>query len=168
MLAAVTESHQSEVRRALPWLEWDAPLELQIMEYLRDVERMGRGGLSHHWAVIEEDDLVGLIALDHTPHLVVGHWNLGYWIRSDCHGRRLASDSIDTVLGWIGRSGGSPTAVEIRVDPSNVAGIATAESVSSRWRGLRFADGDVEVEVDGEYVSHLCWVIPRLPLEGSK
>ena len=92
----------------------------------------------------------------------------GYWIRTNFHGRRLASDSIDTVLGWIGRSGGSPTAVEIRVDPSNVAGIATAESVSSRWRGLRFADGDVEVEVDGEYVSHLCWVIPRLPLEGSK
>ena len=165
ILAAVTESHQSEVRRALPWLEWDAPLESQIMEYLRDVERMGRGGLSHHWAVIEEDELVGLIALDHTPHLVVGHWNLGYWIRSDCHGRRLASNSIDVVLGWIGRSSGSPTGVEIRVDPDNIAGIATAKSVAQRWNGLRFEEGDVDVDVDGEFVTHLCWLIPRLPLE---
>ena len=166
VMIAIDES-QPGVRHALPWFEWDLTMPPQILEYLEEVEQMGKGGLSHHWVVKEGEHFVGLIALDHTPHLVVGHWNLGYWIRSSCQGRRLASYSIDAVLGWIGRSGGGPTAVEMRVDPTNEAGVATAISTSRRWRGHRFERGDVEVEVDGQFILHHCWLIPRLPLEES-
>ena len=166
IIAGLSES-QPEVRNALPWFEWNQPMPPQILEYLQEVQQMGKGGLSHHWVVTENGNFVGLIALDHTPHLVIGHWNLGYWIRTSCQGRGLASHSIDAVLGWIGRSGGSPTAIEMRVDPNNMAGVATAISTSRRWNGHRFERGDVEVEIDGDFILHHCWLVPRLPLEDS-
>ncbi len=164
-LIAVCES-QPDVHRALPWIEWDQDIRTQLVEYLDEVNRLGRGGLSHHWAVYESTRLVGLIALDHTPHLTVGHWNLGYWIRNGCQGRGLASHSIDAVLEWIGRGG--LTAVEIRVDPLNTAGVATAVSTAHRWAGHRFEDGDRDVEFGEDLIFHHCWLIPRLPLEVSE
>lgn len=165
-MAGIAES-QPSVRHALPWFEWNQPMPSQIIEYLQEVQQMGKGGLSHHWVVVDGENFAGLIAFDHSPHLVIGHWNLGYWIRSSCQGRGLASHSIDAVLEWIGRSGGSPTAVEMRVDPDNAAGVATAISACRRWKGHRFERGDIEVEVDGNFIFHHCWLIPRLPLEAS-
>lgn len=153
----------AEVRRALPWFDWSVDMRPQIRAYLEDVERMGRGGLSHHWVVEEAGRFRGLIALDHTPHLVLGHWNLGYWILPEAQGRGLASAAIDGVLDWIGRGG--LTAVEMRVDPVNTAGIATAESACRRWGGHRFPEGDVPIEVADETVEHMCWLLPRLPPE---
>ncbi len=165
VLAGVEQS-RPEVHRALPWVEWDQDLGPQIQEYLEEVDRLGRGGLTHHWVVLEDGEMGGLVALDHTPHLVVGHWNLGYWIRNEHQGQGLAGRAIDAALDWVGRGG--LTSLEIRVDPANIAGVATAESVARRWRGHRLVEGDREVEVEGEMVMHHCWLIPRLPLEASE
>ena len=173
---AITESGE-EVYPALPWLERGEEVRGQLWSYLEDVSRMGMRGMCHHWAVIERglhtaeasvdevgERIVGLIALDSTPHLVVGHWNLGYWIRPIAQNKRLASRSIDAVLDWIGNAGGAPCAVEIRVDPNNTAGLATADSTARRWQGHRFPDGDSDVEVEGREVMHHCYLVPRLPL----
>lgn len=173
---AIVESGE-EVYPALPWLERGEAIRSQLWSYLEDVSRMGKQGMCHHWVVVERglhpveagvdevgERIAGLVALDTTPHLVVGHWNLGYWIRPASQQNRLASRSIDGVLAWIGGAGGAPCAVEIRVDPANIAGLATADSTAQRWQGDRFPDGDSEVEVDGSEVLHHCYLIPRLPL----
>lgn len=166
IVVAIKES-QPDVRHALPWFEWSSPIDVQVSEYLEEVQRLGRGGLSHHWIVVHRDTFVGLIALDHSPHLVIGHWNLGYWIRSAYQGRRFASYAIDSVLTWISAAGGAPTAIEMRVDPLNIAGVATAISAARRWKGHRFEEGDVHVVIGEEFVFHYCWLIPRLPIEAS-
>ena len=140
------------------------PIPPQVEEYLQDVERYGAGGLSYHWAVIYSGEFAGLIALDYTPHLVIGHWNLGYWIRPSHQRKGIAGKSIDTVLNWIGRGG--LTSVEIGVNPANVAGVRTAEAAVQRWRGHRLEE-QIEVEVAGQLIMHHCWFIPRLPPEES-
>jgi RimJ/RimL family protein N-acetyltransferase len=161
MVEGINESGD-EIFQAMPWLELDQPIPNQASEYLHDVERYGKGGLSYHWAVQFRGETAGLIALDYTPHLVIGHWNLGYWIRPQFQCKGLAGHSIDAVLKWIGRGG--LTSVEMAVNPTNNAGVKTAESAIKRWNGHRLSD-EVEVEVMGQKIMHHCWLIPRLPLE---
>ena len=151
-----------EIYQAMPWLLLDEPIPSQVQDYLGDVQRFGAGGLSYHWTILSSDEFAGLIALDYTPNLIEGHWNLGYWVRPRCQRKGIASQSIDAVLDWIGRGG--LTSVEIGVNPANHAGVRTAESAVRRWQGHSL-DAKVEVEVAGQPVMHDCWLIPRLPLE---
>lgn len=161
IIEAMDESGD-EIYQAMPWLELDEPIPFQVEEYLQDVQRYGAGGLSYHWAVQFSEGLAGLIALDYTPNLIQGHWNLGYWVRPSCQRKGIASQSIDAVLDWIGRGG--LTSVEMGVNPTNHAGVRTAESAVQRWQGHAL-DSKIEVEVAGQLVMHDCWIIPRLPLE---
>ena len=110
-------------------------------------------------------NFAGLIAFDNTSTLIVGHWNLGYWIRRTSQRLGLANRSIDAVLNWIGRGG--LTSVEMAVSSENIAGVRTVESVIRRWNG-HLLEEQVEAEVGGELVLHDCWLIPRLPLGGSQ
>ncbi len=164
IIEAINESGD-EIFQAMPWLELNEPIPSQVEEYLVDVERYGAGGISYHWAVMYSGEFAGLIALDYTPHLIIGHWNLGYWIRPSCQRKGLAGKSIDAVLNWVGRGG--LTSVEIGVDPANKAGLQTAKSAVRRWQGHRLNE-QIEVEVAGKLILHHCWLIPRLPLEGSQ
>ena len=152
----------NEAFQAMPWLERNNPIPSQLNEYLSDVSKYGAGGLSYHWAVCFHEQFAGLIALDYTPNLTQGHWNLGYWIQTPMQRRGIASRSIDSVLDWIGRGG--LTSVEIHVSPDNIAGIHTAESAIRRWNGHKMSQ-KVVVEVSGQNIAHLCWLIPRIPLE---
>ena len=152
----------NEAFQAMPWLEMNEPIPSQLNEYLSDVSKYGAGGLSYHWAVYFHGQFAGLIALDYTPNLTQGHWNLGYWIQTPMQRKGIASRSIDSVLDWIGRGG--LTSVEIHVDPENIAGTHTAESAIGRWNGHRMKQ-KVVVEVSGQLIAHLCWLIPRIPLE---
>ncbi len=149
----------------MPWLEVNQPIEKQVSEYLNDVSNFGTGGLSYHWTIRYHQKFVGLIALDYTPNLTLGHWNLGYWILTPMQRQGIASRAIDMVLDWIGRGG--LTSVEIHVNPQNIAGMNTAESTVRRWNGHRM-EGQVMVEISGQYIAHLCWLIPRLPLEAPE
>ena len=164
IIEAMNESGD-EIYQAMPWLELDEPIPFQVEEYLQDVQRYGAGGLSYHWAVEFSREMAGLITLDYTPHLIEGHWNLGYWVRPSCQRKGIASKSIDAVLDWIGRGG--LTSVEIGVNPANIAGVRTAESAVQRWRGHPL-ENKIPVEVAGQWVIHDCWLIPRLPLEESQ
>ena len=154
-----------EVFQAMPWLEANEPISDQVAVYLNDVYAYGTGGLSYHWAVHLCNDFAGLIALDYTPNLIQGHWNLGYWILPIMQRKGIASRSIDAVLDWIGRGG--LTSIEIHVNPDNLAGIRTAESTIRRWNGHPMQQ-QVTVEVEGQDIEHLCWLIPRLPLEAQQ
>jgi predicted acetyltransferase len=154
-----------EIYQAMPWLEIEEPLPSQVEHYLWDVQRYGEGGLSYHWAIISSGEFAGLIALDHVSTLIVGHWNLGYWIRRSCQRKRLASQSIDGVLNWLGRGG--LTSVEMAVSRDNIAGVRTVESAIRRWAGHPL-DEQIETKVGGQIVSHDCWLIPRIPLGDSQ
>ena len=164
IIEAIDESGD-QIFQAMPWLELEEPIPVQVEDYLQEVERYGLGGLSYHWAIINSKKFAGLIALDHTPHLVIGHWNMGYWVRPNCQRLGIAGRSIDAVLNWIGRGG--LTSVEIGVNPENEPGVKTAESAVQRWRGHRLGH-QIMVEVAGQPIMHNCWLIPRLPLEDSQ
>ena len=164
LIEAMDESGD-DIYQAMPWLAPDAPIPPQGDDYLQDVQRYGTGGLSYHWAVLFSGEFAGLIALDYTPNLIAGHWNLGYWIRRSCQQKGLASKSIDAILNWIGRGG--LTSVEMAVSPDNIAGLRTVESAARRWNGYPLGE-QIDAEVGGELVAPDCWLIPRLPLEGSK
>ena len=163
-----------EVLPAFPWFDPDAETPEQLLDYLREVERMGRGGMLHHWVIIaraeqgESERFLGLVAFDRSTRTRYGAWNLGYWVRSDETGRGVASRSVDRALEWLAGSQGGPFAVEVTVDPDNEAGMLTAASICTRWQGRRERSGDGMVEVAGEQREHITFLLPRLPLPHSE
>ena len=164
------EESMPDVLQATPWFEPDEETPEQLLDYLREVEIMGRGGLLHHWAIIargeqeESERFLGLVAFDRTTRTRYGAWNLGYWVRSDSTLRGVASRSVDRALEWLAGSQGAPFAVEVTVDPENKAGMQTAASICGRWQGRREQSGDGIVEVAGEKLHHITFLLPRLPL----
>jgi RimJ/RimL family protein N-acetyltransferase len=166
-LLVACEESWPEVLQAMPWLELSEALEPQLEEFLTDVERLGRAGMLHHWTIYSRDAterMQGLIGFDRSTKSPDAHWNLGYWVRRSGQRRGLATSSIDRVLQWIGGAQGGPVAVELSVDPGNIAGAATVEAACMRWCGRRHPSGDSVVDVAGEQIPHACYIIPRLPL----
>jgi RimJ/RimL family protein N-acetyltransferase len=155
-----------DVVQALPWYEMDLQMEVQLHDYLVDVEQMGRSGVAYHWVVINRADeaFLGLVALDRTTRTKRGQWNLGYWVVKGATRRGIANRTSDRVLEWLSTTQGGPTAVEITVDPNNEAGVATCESVVRRWQGRRAEEGDGLVEIGGHLKEHITFILPRLPL----
>ena len=167
------EESMPDVLPAFPWFEMDVETPEQLLDYLREVERMGRAGMLYHWVIIargeqgESERFLGLVAFDRTTRTRYGAWNLGYWVRSDETRKGVASRSVDRALEWMAGSQGTPFAVEVTVDPNNEAGILTATSICARWQGRREQSGDGLVEVAGEQRQHITFLLPRLPLPHS-
>ena len=165
-LAEAFEESWPEVLQALPWYEVDQEMKHQLIDYLTDFNRMGKIGQAHHWAIVSRGDsrLLGLLAFDRITRTRKGHWNLGYWVRDGAMRRGIAKRTSDRGIEWISTTQGGPTAVEITVDPSNEAGLATCMSLVRDWGGIRAPEGDGEVFIGGSMRKHETYLLPRLPL----
>lgn len=160
------EESLPEVLAGLPWFKLDEGALPQLQEYLHDVHHAGIIGRAHHWSIFDRENerLLGLTAFDRYTRLHEAHWNLGYWVRSSAQRRGIASRSADKALEWISTTQGSPTSVEVTVNPENEAGLATCQRLVAKWKGIRKPEVDGEVEVAGKKRNHISFLIPRLPL----
>jgi len=152
-----------EVSRAMPWINPDKPFLEQIESFLEETEKMGRSGLMHHWVMVRpwDNSLLGLIGFDHVTRTVQAQWNLGYWVRSSAQRHGLAKKSINATLKWLGEI--DEVAVELKVDPLNLAGVKTVLQAASHWNGERSISGDSAVTVAGVRTLHHCHLIKTGP-----
>ncbi len=168
-LVEAFEESTPEVIHGLPWYNMEEDMSSQLHDYLIDVNQMGKIARAYHWAVINRTDetFLGLLALDRFTRTNRAHWNIGYWVRRSACRRGIAKRASMKALEWISTSQGSPTAVEITVDPENKAGLATCHSLVKEWNGIRAPEADGEVEVAAKRRHHITFLLPRLPLAPS-
>ncbi len=138
-------------RTALPWL-YPHQVAEQIGDMVRDILHAEEEDRIHFWCIREEGRVVGTIGLGDELQLDVSTWSLGYWIRADRQGQRIATRAIDAVFTWLHQRGVNAM-VEVAVHPHNTAGLATARALCHRWQGTPL-DDYVGIDFGGRTIPH--------------
>jgi RimJ/RimL family protein N-acetyltransferase len=158
-LVGIFEDEVAEVRMALPWILSEEPLRPQMIPFLTDMQYYGEHGIMHNWMVRDRNTLiiVGMIGLDDSTHAVGADWNLGYWVRRIARGRTVATRMMDSVISFAKNI--DCHALELKVSPANLAGVATVRSALRRWGGERAEAADRDFEVEGKMVLHNSYLL---------
>ena len=157
VIEAYTEDPES-AKAALPWLRSDEDITRQLADMLHDLEHLSNADRVHFWSIHDDENtFIGLIGLGDEMQLVHSNYNLGYWVRKGFRNRRIASNAVDAVLGWL-ESRGSVFRIEITVHPRNEAGLVTAERICQRWNG-QIIDEFIGIELNNKTVLHKIHVI---------
>ena len=157
VIDAYTEDPES-AKAALPWLSNEEDITRQLSDMLHDLEHLSNADRVHFWSIHDQENtFIGLIGLGDEMQLVHSNYNLGYWVRKGFRNRRIASNAVDAVLGWLD-SRGSVFRVEITVHPRNDAGLITAERICHRWNG-QIIDEFIGIEINGKTVPHKIHVV---------
>jgi RimJ/RimL family protein N-acetyltransferase len=158
-LVGIFEDEVAEVRLALPWILSAEPLRPQMVPFLTDMQYYGEHGIMHNWMVRDRNTsiIIGMIGLDDSTHAVGADWNLGYWVRRIARGRAVATRMMDSVISFAKNL--ECHGLELKVDPANMAGVATVRSALRRWGGERAVAADREFEVEGKMVLHHSYLL---------
>ncbi|MDP6865898.1 MAG: GNAT family N-acetyltransferase [Candidatus Poseidoniaceae archaeon] len=162
VIDAYSEDSES-AKAALPWLRSDEDITRQLSDMLHDLEHLSNADRVHFWSIHDDENtFIGLIGLGDEMQLVHSNYNLGYWVRKGFRNRRIASNAVDAVLGWL-NSRDSIFRIEITVHPRNEAGLITAERICQRWNG-QIIDEFIGIELNDKTVPHKIHVIdlPRM------
>jgi RimJ/RimL family protein N-acetyltransferase len=82
----------------LPWMPWAIDITLEgNQHYAADAGRWWQADEEFHFAVMEDDLVLGAMGLNRNPD---GSAELHYWIRSDHSGRGYATEAGERILRW--------------------------------------------------------------------
>lgn len=157
VLEAMIEAYHEDTaaaQAALPWLDPDDDVRRQLRDMLYDIEAQRGTDRLHFWSIhtAENGVFVGLVGLGDELQSLHSDFNLGYWVRQAHRRRHIASRCVDVIFTWLAKRT-EPTTVEIAVHPHNVAGLATASAICSRWNGERL-DDFIGIEFNERTVPH--------------
>ena len=132
LYCAVRES----LRELRPWMSWatDAYSEQTAREYISIARARWEEHTFYAFAVLRADELLGACTLS-SIHPIYHFCNLGYWVRTPCHGEgiagraaKLASRFAFEQLGLI--------RVEIVIAMENQASLRVAEKIGAHYEGV--------------------------------
>jgi ribosomal-protein-serine acetyltransferase len=132
LYCAVKES----LKELKPWMSWakDEYDEQTAREYITIARARWEEHAFYGFAVTRRDDLLGACTLS-SIHSIYHFCNLGYWVRTSCHGQgiagraaRLAARFAFEHLGLI--------RVEIVIAVGNQASIRVAEKIEAHDEGI--------------------------------
>jgi RimJ/RimL family protein N-acetyltransferase len=132
LYCAVCES----VEELKPWMSWagGAYTELTAREYIGITRARWEEHSLYAFAIMQEQDFLGACTLS-SIHPIYHFCNLGYWVRTSCHGQgiagraaRLAARFAFEHLGLI--------RVEIVIAVGNRASIRVAEKIGAHDEGV--------------------------------
>ncbi len=82
----------------LPWMPWAVDITLDgNRRYAVDAERAWQAGEEFHFAVLEEDLVLGVVGLNRNRN---GSAELHYWTRSDRTGRGYTTEAGERIIRW--------------------------------------------------------------------
>jgi len=132
LYCAVKES----LKELKPWMSWatDGYTELTSREYIAIARARWEEHAFYGFAITRGDDLLGACTLS-SIHSIYHFCNLGYWVRTSCHGQgiagraaRLAARFAFEHLGLI--------RVEIVIGVGNRASLRVAEKLGAHDEGI--------------------------------
>ena len=150
-----------------PWMPWAQvrATRQSIGGFLDQADRDWEGGREFQFAIrgrrgAEPEALIGSCGLH--DRIGAGGLEIGYWVRSDCTGRGVATSAASALTASaLGLDGVSR--VEIRCDAANVRSAAIPPKLGFRLDRIE----DRPPTSPGETDRHMIWVYPASPAPAS-
>lgn len=99
--AALTEAVQESVREVQPWMPWCYPgYSIDDAREFIDITLAGRRhGMMYDFAIMVDGRIAGGCGINQI-NMLDRVANLGYWVRTSCAGRGVATAAVTQLLRW--------------------------------------------------------------------
>lgn len=127
--------HES-IRELQPWMSWatDDYNELTAREYITIARARWEEHAFYGFAITRGEDLLGACTLS-SIHSIYHFCNLGYWVRTSCHGQGVAGRAAKLAARFAFEHLGI-IRVEIVIAVGNQASIRVAEKIEAHDEGV--------------------------------
>jgi ribosomal-protein-serine acetyltransferase len=127
--------HES-IRELKPWMSWatDDYNELSAREYITIARARWEEHAFYGFAIIRGEDFLGACTLS-SIHSIYHFCNLGYWVRTSCHGQGVAGRAAKLAARFAFEHLGI-IRVEIVIAVGNQASIRVAEKIEAHDEGV--------------------------------
>lgn len=132
LYCAIRES----LKELRPWMSWatDGYSEQTAREYITIARARWEEHSFYAFAILRGDDLLGACTLS-SIHPVYHFCNLGYWVRTSCHGQGIAGRAAKLAARFAFEQLGLIRA-EIVISVKNQASIRVAEKIGAHYEGI--------------------------------
>ena len=132
LYCAVRES----LKELKPWMVWATDLysERTAREYISIAQARWGEGTFYAFAVLRGEELLGACTLS-SIHTVYRFCNLGYWVRTSCHGQGIAGRAANLATRFAFEQLGL-IRVEIVIALDNQASLRVAEKIGAHYEGI--------------------------------
>ena len=127
---------QESLKELKPWMSWatDEYSERTAREYISIARARWEEHTFYAFAVLRGDDLLGACTLS-SIHPIYHFCNLGYWIRTSCHGQGIAGRAAKLVACFAFEHLGL-IRVEIVIALGNRPSLRVAEKIGAHDEGI--------------------------------
>ena len=129
---AVRES----LKELTPWMSWatDGYTEMTAREYIMIARSRWEEHTLYVFAITRGDDILGACTLS-SIHPIYHFCNLGYWVRTSCHGQGIAGRAAKLTARFAFEHLGL-IRVEIVISVGNPASMRVAEKIGAHDEGI--------------------------------
>jgi RimJ/RimL family protein N-acetyltransferase len=119
-----------------PWMSWasDAYTELTAREYITIARARWDERTFYAFAITRGDEILGACTLS-SLHPIYHYCNLGYWVRSSCHGQGIAGRAARLTARFAFEELGL-IRVEIVIAVGNAASLRVAQKIGAHDEGF--------------------------------
>lgn len=119
-----------------PWMSWatDQYSEMTAREYITIARARWDEHTFYAFAITRDDEILGACTLS-SIHAIYHFCNLGYWVRSSCHGQGIAGRAAKLTARFAFEQLGL-IRVEIVIGLTNHASIRVAEKIGAHKEGI--------------------------------
>ena len=132
LYCAVRES----LKELKPWMSWatDGYTELTAREYITIARARWEEHSFYAFAILRAGELLGACTLS-SIHPLYRFCNLGYWVRTSCHGQGIAGRAAQLVARFAFEHLGL-IRMEIVIAVGNLASLRVAEKIGAHDEGI--------------------------------
>lgn len=127
---------QESLKELKPWMSWarEDYTELNAREYITITRVRWEERTLFAFAITRDHDIVGGCTLS-SIHPIYHYCNVGYWVRTSCHGQGIAGRAAKLTVRFGFEHVGLVRA-EIVVAVGNQASIRVAEKIDAHYEGI--------------------------------
>jgi len=134
--AGLYSAVQESLKELQPWMSWatDGYTEMSAREYITIARMRWDEHTFYAFAITRQEEIVGVCTLS-SIHPIYRFCNLGYWVRTSCHGQGIAGRAAQLVARFAFEHLGL-IRVEIVIAVGNQASIRVAEKIGAHDEGV--------------------------------
>jgi len=127
---------QESLNELKPWMSWatDGYTEMTAREYITIARARWEEHTFYAFAIARTEEILGACTLS-SIHAIYHFCNLGYWVRSSCHGQGIAGRAAKLAARFAFEHLGL-IRVEIVIGVGNHASIRVAEKIGAHDEGV--------------------------------
>lgn len=130
------EAVRESLKELKPWMSWatDAYTEITAKEYITIARARWDEHTFYAFAITRREEIIGACTLS-SIHPIYRFCNLGYWVRTSCHGQGFAGRAAKLVARFAFEQLGL-IRVEIVIGIGNQASMRVAEKIGAHDEGI--------------------------------